>query len=750
MDNRSFVLSIALVVIALAAIPVVHAQANVTNVAVDDVTMDGGEEIDHPLDVSGANVSDATINIDTSPAGVTVDPSSIDSGGDATLEISADPAADSGQITGSVDGESFSFDITVEVTPRPGFDDEPLDAGDIIVGESESGSVEVVEVTGANALSGVEWSIVDDDSNGDLSFSGMSGISGAGGTADWTIDVADDADQYEELSWTVELTDTDSGESREVDVEARVIYRGYIENLDLSGSVDFDQPRESTNSISETIDIEVENGGDLPLVLTGSSISAPNSDISAEIGDRPNEVDPTSTEEIPVTISANTGLSEGEYDISGSVTAETDDQSVDDVFRIRHSTNLVTGDVSIGDVPIGESGSGTTQIEETLGYNGVENIQIELQEGPNQWITQQGSISSIDAQGSTSADFSVEFDTTAEIGETYEWVYDIEGDVDDDASIVRDSFTVTATPIPLNLEPIIADLENYDSGVASQTIGVIEDTDERIRAGSASKGEISSAIALGDSTSLYLESSNEAEELLANEEHAEAQEHIIRAASSYNTMAIYAANINSPGVDQVLSNAESNVDDLVSQQTRYYETQISETDPTLLEEATIKTQLSQLKRLSGDTDEADQLQDEADAAFEEYTETVAEAEQEVQNGDETWNEMQQNKFTVVIGQPLLLNPIEFGSVRTQIEEFDDSYTAAISALETAGAESRAESVSTEYNSRSNRLLIAQISLFVLFGGLIATIIGIIAWTTRQMYQYAEDSEETVSGDFLLS
>jgi phosphoglycerate-specific signal transduction histidine kinase len=215
-------------------------------------------------------------------------------------------------------------------------------------------------------------------------------------------------------------------------------------------------------------------------------------------------------------------------------------------------------------------------------------------------------------------------------------------------------------------------------------------------------------------------------------------------------MSIYAANIKSSGVDQVLSDAESNVDGLVSQQTQYYETQISETDPTLLEEATIKTQLSQLKRLSGDTDEADQLQDEADAAFEEYTETVAEAEQEVQNGDETWNEMQQNKFTVVIGQPLLLNPIEFGSVRTQIEEFDDSYTAAISALETAGAESRAESVSTEYNSRSNRLLIAQISLFVLFGGLIATIIGIIAWTTRQMYQYAEDSEETVSGDFLLT
>jgi hypothetical protein len=286
--------------------------------------------------------------------------------------------------------------------------------------------------------------------------------------------------------------------------------------------------------------------------------------------------------------------------------------------------------------------------------------------------------------------------------------------------------------------------------VASQTIGVLEDTDERIRAGSASKGEISSAIALGDSTSLYLESSNQAEELLANEEHAEAQEHIIRAASSYNTMAIYAANINSPGVDQVLSDAESNVDELVSQQTRYYETQISETNPTLLEEATIKTQLAQLKRLSGDTDEADQLQDESDAAFEEYTETVAQAEQEVQNGDETWNEMQQNKFTVVIGQPLLLNPVEFGSVRTQIKEFDDSYTAAISALETAGAESRAESVSTEYNSRSNRLLIAQISLFVLFGGLIATIIGIIAWTTRQMYQYAEDSEETVSGDFLLT
>jgi len=749
MSKRTIVMTAVVLLTVLGSVPGAYAQPDISDVDVDDVSVDGGDSINHDIQVSGDNVSEASVNIDSTPAGVTVNPSSIDSGGDATLQISTDSDADSGQVSGDVDGERFSFDLTVRV-PTPGFDQQPLDTGDILVGESKTGTVEVEDVSGNNNLDGVNWEVVSDDPNGDLSFSGMGGITGSGGTADWTVDVDNGVDQHEELSWTVELEDQSSGRTNEVDVEARVIYPGYIENLDFSGNVVFDEPREDTDTIDKTIELNVENGGDLPLDLTSSSVSTSDPGISADITEQPDEVGATSDEEISVGISASTDLSEGDYDISGSVSAEGDDDSVDDTFSIRHGTEIAAGAASIGDVPIGESRTGSTQIEETLGYNNLDNIQISQVEGPNQWISQQGSFDSLEAQGSESAEFAVEFDTAAEIGETYEWVFEVEGEVDNKNAPVTERFTVSATPIPLNLEPIKEDLGGYDSEIASQTIDVIDDTDERVREGSASDGEISSALAFGDSADLYLESSNNAESLLAEDDHEEAQDDIIRAASSYNTMVIHAESLNSPGTSQVLSNAEADVDDLVSQQTQYYETQLTETNPTLLEEASIKTQLAQLERLAGNTGEANRLEDESDEAFDEYTETVSEAEQSVQNGDDIWTEMNQNEFTVVIGQPLLLNPIRFGSVRAQINEFDASYTEAISSLETAGADSRADSVSSEYNSRSTSLLIAQISLFVLFLTLIGSIVGVIWWTTRQMYRYAEDTEETVSGDFLLS
>lgn len=761
MSKRILATVIVVLFIGMAIAPIVSA-ANITNAQADDVTMDGGDTITHDVTVTndGDNSTAADVTIDTSPTGVSVSQDgsttlSANTDTDVPLEIDADSDASSGEVSGDVNGESFSFDLTVETGVEPGFAEEPLNVGDILVGEEDSGTVEVVDQSGNDDLNGIDWTIVNDDSDGTLSFDDLSTISGDGGSATWTVDVDSNADQHQDLSWTVELEDQATGDTEEVDVEARVIYSGYIDDLSLSGNVEFDEPRDQTDEITKEIELEVENAGDESLDLDGASVSASDTGISATAEDIPGSVSSSSSDDITIEVTADTDLSEGDYDISGSVDADNEpaadvDDSVDDSFRIDHGTELQADTIAIGDVPVGESGSGTTEVEETLGYNDLEDIEFERVEGPDQWITQQQSFSSLDAQESDTVGFGIEFDTSADIGNQYEWEYEISGDTDNTNVPTTETVTITATPIPLNLEPIIESLSDHDGTVADETIDVIEDTDERIRAGTGDDAEISSALAFGDSAELYLESTGEASALLDEGNNEDAQREIIRAASSYNSMVVHGDNINSPAVGQVLSTAESDVDELVEDQTEYYEGQLDEGDMTLLEEANIKGQLAQLERLSGNPDRASQLDEESDEAFDEYVETVSQAEQFAQDGDEVWNEMQQEEFVTVIGQPLLLNPMKFTSVRGQINEFDESYSDAISALETAGATSRADTVGSEYSSRSTSLLLAQASLFIVFGLLIGGIIGVIGWTTRQMYRYAEDTQETVMGDFLVA
>jgi len=737
----------------IGAIPGGVQAADITDASVSDATIDatsGSVTMDHPIDVTNnGNATTSDFTITDTPSGVSV---SGENGErirkeDTTtlnLEINADESSESGEVEGDVNGEPFSFYLTVETPPQPGLSSEPFDAGDVVNDRTSSGDLTIEEVSGTGSQDDVEYDIVDSPSDASISF--PSGLNY--GTSEWEITVSD-AEQYDTLTWTLELWDTgDRNVAREVDIEARVIYPGYIESASLAdSSVTFDQPKASTSSIDKDITVDVTNGGDLPLDISEIEASASNSDIDVA-GAQGSSISGGSSEEVDLEATLQTSLGEGNYDISGTVFAsDSSDEDFSGEIDVTHGTELSGSDISFGDIPVGQSGSSTTTIEEELGYKGVENVELEKQSGPNNWLSISGTPDSIDSGGQTEASFTVEFDSTANLGNEYEWRYDIEGE-----ATTADSIIVTATPIPLDMEPIQNSLSGYNSQVASSTLDVVEQMDQEIRSGTAPRDQISNTLAFADSAEIYIQSINNASSSISNGEHAAAQASLMRAASAYNTMDLYSQEFSSSQLgslsQQVTSQANGELQPLLTEQQQHYEAQINSGELTYLEESRINRQLAQIERFNGNTQRATELEAEAESSFSNYVETVSQAESDIQDGEQSWTQIQRDSITI-FGQPLLLNPIKYTTYNNLINDVRSSYESGIDKLVQAGAESRISTAQSTYDSKSLGLAFAQGSLIISLLAYILTSVGVIFRTARQTYRYIEDTQTVTSGDFLL-
>jgi len=757
--NGSVVLVVA-VTVGLLAAPAVGA-ANISNVEANDYTMDVQTESQtdtHEIQVtnSGQNGTNADVTITGTPSGVSVSGDdtylSPESTTNVPLDITAGFDSESGTVSGNVNGEPFEFELTVETPPLAGFEDEPLDLGDVLVGQSESGEATVEEVSGDGSLEGVDITEVSGDSDATLRFSNGGTVSGSSGTVDWTVTPNSNAPQHEDLEWTVELSDSRYPDAtREVDVEARVIYPGYFGEPDIDGNeFVFDEPRDAGSTLTRTVELDIPNDGDTPIEVGEVAASSADSGVSVRATSTPNEIDGQSTAEVDLQITADRDLPEGDYDISATVRTpgfDGDEASVDETFEIVHETSLVADDAAIGDVAIGEANSRTVTISEELGYNDVNNVETTLTDGPEQWLTLDSAPTSVRAAGSEQASFTLDFDTSAELGESYQWVYDVQGD-EDDATI-----TVTASPVPLDLEPIRNELSGYDTPVAASTLELVDTMDERLRSGESGDEEISTVLTFGEAATLYIEAVNEANTHLENDEHDEAQSAIIRAAAAYNTMGLQAERLQSAEVRDLAntaqSDAEGNLDRVIDEQQAYYEDRLESGDMSLIEEATTQRQLSRIALLQGDQERANELEAEADAAFNNYSDSVSAGEQAVQDAENTWSEMEDDQFVVVLGQPLLLNPANYDAFVAGTESIDAAYQEAIDAFESAGETTRAEEVAAEYESQTAALGIARYSLFGAIGAYALFAIGITVRTARRMFWYVRDTQESVSGDFLV-
>lgn len=776
--SRRTVLALAFVVVCgLALVPGAQAaDATITNDP-DDVEItfgprDGTEKTGTTtMSVRNDDVNEsADVTITSTPSGVSVDatPETIEPETTEwiTLEVTADYDASDGTVEGSVDGERFEFEVDVEQPPQPGFDDEPLYLGDVLVGESESGDVTVEEIGGDQGLNGVEWEIVSDDRDATLRFSGMSGYGGVstgpGGEdgARWTVTVDDDVDQHEDLEWTVELRDSNHPDvTREVDVEARVIYPAEFGSLDHEGTVVFDEPRDENPTISRTVDAEIPNVGDLKLDVDRVTADSSDDGIDVRVLDQPDVIDGRDSETATLEVTADTDLPEGEYDLS--VAASANNHTVDDAWysgdlEIEHELELRVkhARISVGDVPIGETERVSTEVSEELGYQDIDDLVIDLDDGPDRWMTIERAPTRLDAGESEPIAFEIGFDPDAEQGTEHAWTYVADGD-----EVDRDSVTIVATPVPLDLGPIRSNVESHagsgesHADVARHTLDVIDEMDEQMRSGEAAEDDISLTLALGGASTLYLEAMDEAVAQIDAGDHDEAQANVAKAAAAYNAMTVYTSELE----DQTLrSEGDASVEEggdaleaVIDEQAAHYETRLEDGDVSLLEEATIKRQLARVVSLQGDDERAETLQADADEAFERYADAVADGERAYQNAQTTWQWMEDEQFVSVAGQPLLLNPANYDAFTEGTAEMEASYEESITNLEAAGERSRADMIANEYEQRAVTLETTRLSLFGAIGvyGLVA--FGIVFRTARGTFWYVRDADEAVSGDFLV-
>ncbi|SDR44126.1 COG1470 family protein [Natronobacterium texcoconense] len=747
MSRRGLVVLAVLLAFGLAIVPA--AQATEVTSGPSDVDVVAGGDTETSLTVENTGDSEETVSIDitSTPDGVSVSPHqgsvTVAPGEEESvgLTVSAGTDAKTGSVDGAAGGDGFGFHV--EVQPAAGFEEEPLDLGDVLVGDSESGEASIEQIGSEGSIGNVDVSVVSSDSDGTLE------MSSSGSSASWEVTADDDASQHETLSWTVEL-ETEDGVTRQTTAEARVIYPGYFGELAFGDPMVFDEPKDQ-GEITKTIELAVPNDGDQPLEVSSVSASSSSWDIDVDVDDDdvPDEIEGQSTEVVDVEVTADTELSEGEYDFSASASSpDVDGTSYDEDIEIVHGTELVVNGISFGDVPTGEYEEASTTLEEELGYNDVDGVEMTLVDGPDDWLTVRSGPSDLQAGGSDTVSFALEFDTEAELGETYEWTYRIEGNDDE-----RERLRVVASPVPLDLDPIQNDLAGHSGTVPDGTLSIVETMDDEMRAGDADGDDVSTVLAFGSASVLYLEATDDATDLLEEGEHDEAQASIVQASAAYNTMGMYADQLEGNQLRSesrdVLGAAEEDLETLIDEQEAHYEQRLEDGELSLIEEATIQRELARVAVLQGDEQRAAELESEADAAFEEYSETVAEGAGAAQEADDVWESMESEQFVTVLGQPLLLNPAEYDTVTDRTAELHDSYDDAVAAFENAGESNRAETVAAEHEDRATALSTARISLFLAIGvyGIVAA--GIVTRTARRMYWYVQDAHESVTGDFLM-
>lgn len=412
-------------------------------------------------------------------------------------------------------------------------------------------------------------------------------------------------------------------------------------------------------------------------------------------------------------------------------------------------------EIQTGDVPIGNTDSASFSVSEELGYKNIQNPQVTLQQGPGQWIEETSSIgSTVSSGGSSTVGYEIQFEPSADIGSEYTWTFDVDGN-----EVSSQEVTITATPIPLNLDPLREDLDEAPAGsealdkTSEETLQLVNEMDTRIRENNIPRQDVTTTLTFGDGVIRYLDAIAATDELVDDGNYSAAQEELIRAAVAYDTMTTYGDAIQDDELrNQAMSvreTAQTELQARLETQESYYKEQLAAEDTAPIEEASIQSKLARIASLQGDSERAQSLEAEAEESFETYSTLVAEGENKRQQAESTWNEMKSDIFVSVLGQQLILNPVHYDEFEkrseTLLSDYDDAETAFIEAGETT----RAETVAQEHSQRANALTIARQSLFASIGISIVLMISLIVHTARGMYWYVQDSKESISGDFLM-
>lgn len=767
---------------------------------ISDETVDGtfhpddGSTLTRTASIDIPNVGEGFMDVeDVSVSGVpsfvsaSVSSSSneIDGGstGSADISIEVDDSISEGThsftvtVTDSL-GNSESTTVTIDVVkpPAAGASESTVDLGEILVGEDGTAEITLTERNGFESIAGLETSTVSQPSQGTISFPGLGsqGIS-AGGSTTQTVEVSidDDADQGEQLEWQVYFSPQDSdgiATDGPITFTAEVIYPPYYDAVSVPDSeLLFDEPREETDAFTETVTVDVTNGGDLPMDLTDATATvSSNPDIDVDVVDIPNSISPRDQETVTLEVAASSESVEGEWDLDVELTAEepttapgevTGTITVESSVTVEHETELRV-DMTLldaGEVVITEQTTEQATVSERLGYQPIDGFSITQVSGPEEgWLTVTEQPSHLDAGEAQPFSVVIEFDTTAELYETYIWEFEMTGE-----NVETETLTVEAVPEPVDfgetvdeLESIGAELDGDAEAIAFSMADTLVELEELLQAGdgSADRDDITVLISAGSSSILFLDAVEEAQSLIDDGEHEEAQEHLVRASAAFNTLTLAAEGITSPALqsntEEIRDNADSVLSELIEQQESYYLEQLEGDETTRLEEAQTKRALARLAELSGDSERAAEFSTEASNAFESYADLISGGNEDLLGARELQEDLDDDLFMSPGGLRLFWIS-DLSTYNTQSDEVLDRYDSAIEQFEAAGASERAELAAAERAEISSSYENAYLASLVLGAGFAILLLAFIGWEIRALYRYRVDTEAAVSGDFLL-
>lgn len=767
MHRKVALLVVCLVGVSVAAVGV-HAQTNNTNWTVDEsadtVTFEpgDGETIDRTVSVTNNDPNESvSISVSIDGGHTATGPGTLGPGESGEVDVGLDAGgSESATLTISGGGKDETVDYTVETPAYVEISDIPdwtADEG-VLRGESRTAQITVSETGGYSGISGMS---VSGDTDG-LDVSELEDVSvGADGST--TVDVEFTADssasQGEDIGGGLTLDPNDGyNVEKDVTLDSYVAYPAQFGSVSLDLSqFTFDEPR-SVGTISTRTDITVENSGDRTLDF--DELRMDTTEFDVEVLNEPTTIDPRSTAEIELRVTAPTSLSEGTYGFDGTVTADSfdvDDGDLDESVQINHGVKLdiSSSQAAVGDLPIGEAGSSGLTASEGLGYRGIGGLEMTLVDGQSEWIeVTSGPGTSLSAGDSSTIGYEVQFPPAADIGNEYTWTYRISGE-----QVETKTVTVSATPIPLNLDPIRNDLESAPSGTdtreqtAQETLSMVNDVDQRIRSNDLAREDLTTTLTFSDSVINYLDAISNASELAENDQHDAAQQELIRAAVAFDTMRTYGSAIQDDTLrnrsSAIRETAGNELDSLLAEQRSHYEEQLAGNDTAPIEEARIKRELARIATLQGDTERAEQLDSESSAAFEKYSNLVAEGEQERQSAIQTWNGMETDIFVSVAGQQFVLNPFQYDAFESRASDMLVAYDNATAAFSQAGESARVQTVTDERAQRESAITIARWSLFGSIAVTVLVLVILTLHTVRGMYWYVQDSKESISGDFLI-
>lgn len=711
------------------------------------------------------------------PSGLSASASStpewIDAGSSAGLDIgvTADESVTEGTytfdatVTDSMGNEeTFTVEVDVLKPPVADVDGGSVDLGDVLVGDSKTISFDVQEVSGYEGLDGLDVDSVSGDPNGDISVDvpyGFSTSAGGSGEVSATISANADARQHHSLDFDVQLSGDDrNSPQREVTLTGRVIYPATLERVTTSpDTLVFDEPREQVSAHRQETSVEIRNSGDLEMDVTGVSASVSSPNIDASVSDIPSTVGGTDSETATVEIAADPTTREGTHTVQVDVrTADAGSESIVREFEVEHQTGLEIEetDVQFGEVTITNQVSRSIDVGERLGYNDLENVDVSVVDGPDQWLAiTSRPPENVDAGEYAPLVFDLQFDTKAEAYQQYTWEVRVDPD-----NVEAENITVSATAQLLSVEGITSDLDERTSGggwqqrAAGDTTEALSSMEQRLRDGeNVTAGDIWRSLTIGQSTVILIDAVEAVERQQADGNYEAAQSQVVSALVAHNLVEEYAAEIEddaaSTQLRSVVETTEEPVEAIVEEQKTHYEDVFASEDATALQRYSASTSLAALERHQGNTERADEYAERAEQEFSAYQSLVTEGTESRQSARETRRALEANATLTMLGQPIVANPARIDSVRQLRQSVNSDYETAVQSFEDAGAPAETDATAAEAATARGEL---QITEYVLYGFTAVYAIVFAAFILREVLNartYVQESREAASGNFLL-